>query len=206
MNRFLRAGYWALLLGGVVLAAGAALSLTVAGPMSQQALSGRFELGAVLRMLGTTAIIVGVGALAARQAERAGVFGIVAYLLAVASLVLHAGWMFSDAFISGAVAAHAPGILDGTIDDARIGLAAMASWIANAAVLLLGIATVRARVLPRLTGWALVVMGGITLVPLPLDGPAYEVLIGAACAVAGWSATRVAPLPVAVEEPSVLVG
>ena len=142
MNRFLRTGYWALLLGGAVLAAGAALSLTVAGTLSQQALSGRFELGAVLRMLGTTAIIVGVGALAARQADRAGRFGIVAYLLTVASLVLHAGWMFSDAFISGAMAAHAPGVLDGTIDDSRIGLAAMAGWIANAMVLLLAVVLV----------------------------------------------------------------
>ncbi|MFN8149379.1 MAG: hypothetical protein U0R76_18155 [Candidatus Nanopelagicales bacterium] len=205
MNRFLRTGYWALLLGGAVLAAGAALSLTVAGPLSQQALSGRFELGAVLRMLGTTAIIVGVGALAARQADRAGRFGIVAYLLTVASLVLHAGWMFSDAFISGAMATHAPGVLDGTIDDSRIGLAAMAGWIANAMVLLLAVATLRARVFPKVTGWALVAMGGLTLIPLPLDGPAYEVLIGLAGALAGWGATRVAPLPEVAEEPAVLV-
>lgn len=206
MNKFLTTGYWALLLGGVVLAAGAALSLTVAGPMSQQALSGRFELAAILRLLGTTAIIVGTSALAARQANRARTFGIVAYLLTVASLVLHAGWMFSDAFISGAVAANAPGVLDGTVDDSRIALAAMAGWIGNAAVLLLAVATLRARVFPKLTGWALVVMGTITLVPLPLDGPAYEVMIGVACAVAGWGATRVPPLPATVEAPAVLVG
>src|SRR5690606_30677985 len=135
---------------------------------------------------------VGVSALAARQADRAGRFGIVAYLLTIASLVLHAGWMFSDAFISGAVAAHAPGILDGTVDDPRIGLAAMAGWIANAAVVLLAVATLRAHVFPKVTGWALVAMGGMTLIPLPLDGPAYEVLIGLAGAVAGWGATRVA--------------
>jgi hypothetical protein len=195
MHKFLTTGYWSLLLGGLVLAAGSALSLTIPGTMSEQALSGRFELAGILRLLGTTAILVGVSALAARQSDRARTFGIVAYLLTVASLVLHAGWMFSDAFISGAVAAHAPGILDGSIDDPRIGLAAMAGWLANAAVLLLAIATLRARVFPRTTGIALLVAGGVTLVPLPLDGPAYEVLIGVACAIAGWGATRVVPLP-----------
>lgn len=206
MNKFLTTGYWSLLVGGLVLAAGSGLALTVSGPMSVQALSGRFELAGILRLLGTTLIIVGVSAVAARQADRARTFGIAAYVLTVASLVLHAGWMFSDAFISGAVAAHAPGILDGTVEDPRIGLAAMVGWLANAAVLLLAIATLRARVLPRTVGIAFLVAGGVTLVPLPIDGPAYEVLIGVACAVAGWAATRVAPLPSTVEEPAVLVG
>lgn len=200
MQKFLTTGYWSLLLGGLVLAAGATLSLTIPGSLSEQALSGRFEVAGILRLLGTTAIVVGVSAVAARQSDRAGVFGIVAYLLTVASLVLHAGWMFSDAFISGAVAASAPGILDGSVDDARIGLAAMVGWLANAAVLLLAIAVLRARVLPRTTGIALLVAGGVTLVPLPVDGPAYEVMIGAACAVAGWAATRVAPLASPVEQ------
>jgi hypothetical protein len=38
----------------------------------------------------------------------------------------------------------------------------------------------------------------VTLVPLPFDGPAYEVLIGAACVVAGVFARRVAAVRVDV--------
>lgn len=194
MHRYLTTGYWALVLGGLLLALGAGLSLTVPGPLSHQALNGAFVAGAVLRLVGTAAIIVGFGALATRQSDSAGRFGLIAYLLVIASLVLHAGWMFSDAFISGALAAHAPGILDGTLPDDRIGLAAMVGWLANAAVIVLAVATLRARTFPRLVGWSLAIMGGVTLLPLPFDGPVYEMVIGAACALAGWGARR-APDP-----------
>ena len=59
-------------------------------------------------------------------------------------------------------------------------------------------AILRARVLPETSGLALVIAGAITLVPLPADGPAYEVIIGIAFAVAAVRAltgAAKAPLP-----------
>jgi hypothetical protein len=64
----------------------------------------------------------------------------------------------------------------------------MLAWFLNATFILLGIATLRAKVFGRVVGWSLRAVGVITLVPLPVDGPWFEVLIGLAFAVAGWFA------------------
>ena len=47
----------------------------------------------------------------------------------------------------------------------------MAAWLANISFVLLGVATLRARVLPRTSGLALITVGVITLVPLPARYP-----------------------------------
>jgi hypothetical protein len=77
-------------------------------------------------------------------------------------------------------------------------MAFLTAWVLNSTFILLGIATLRSRVFAKPVGWALVAMGAVTLVPLPFDGPVYEVLIGAACVVAGVFARRVAAVRVEV--------
>lgn len=88
--------------------------------------------------------------------------------------------MWADLFLSSAVARVAPGILDGTVSDDRMAAGGLISWFFNVFFAVLGIAMLRSRVYPRAVGWALVVMGLIPLVPLPFDGPVYEVIIGVA--------------------------
>ncbi|PWR13134.1 hypothetical protein DKT69_22015 [Micromonospora sicca] len=59
--------------------------------------------------------------------------------------------------------------------------------------------------LPKACGVALVVVGAVTLVPLPVDGPAYEVIIGIAFAFA-FAGVRAfglrAPVPLATAQPA----
>jgi hypothetical protein len=195
MQRYLSFGYLAAIIGGLLLAIGSAASMPgSSGPFSQQVVTGTFMVSATLRLAGATAMIVGLTAIYVRTADRAGVFGLIAYALVMVNMVLQAGTMFADLFVTGSLAANAPGVLDGTVDDARLSLAFLLAWALNTTLVLMGIATLRSRVFGRAVGWSLVVMGAITVVPLPVDGPVYEVVIGVACIVAGVFARRAAPV------------
>lgn len=196
MKRFLSVGYAALVLGGALLALGSGLTwIQQSGgdPFSQRATTTVFVVGSLLRLLGAIGMLLGFTAIAAGQADRAGRLGLVAYVLVVVNMVLQVGWMWADSFLSGALSRYAPAILDGDVNDARMSAAMMTAWILNTSILLLGVAVLRARVFGRLVGWSLVVAGGITLLPLPVDGPGFEVIIGVACLLAGLGVLRSSP-------------
>jgi hypothetical protein len=201
MQRYLSFGYFATILGGCLLALGSALALTQASvPFSEQVVTSGFVVSSAIRLLGGAAVIIGLTAIYVREASAAGRLGLTAYALVVLNLVLQTGTMWADLFVTGALAAHAPQVLDGFASDPRLDAGFLGAWLMNASFVLLGIATLRARVFPRLCGWMLVLMGAITLVPLPVDGPAYEIGIGAACVLAGFSARRVADAPTVARE------
>lgn len=206
MQRFLDVGRLALILGGLLLATGAGLQAATSGgdPFSVQVTTSVFTASAALRLVGAIALVVGFTALYLPAADRAGRLGLIAYVLVVANLILQAGWMWADLFISGALAANAPEVLDGSADDARMGVGFMLAWLFNTAFVLLGIALLRSRTYSRGVGAAVVVMGAITLVPMPFDGPVYEVIIGAMAALAGVLAVRTATAPLAATYPEVL--
>jgi len=68
----------------------------------------------------------------------------------------------------------------------RLGTGFLLAWVSNLSFLLLGIVTLRRKVLGRAVGWALVIVG---LCPaLPIDGT--EIIIGAGIAVAGLATVR----------------
>jgi hypothetical protein len=195
MHRYLTVGYLTTIVGGVLLALGAGIALvTSRETFSATVVTSAFLAASTLRLLGAAAMIMGLTAVFVRESSRAGTFGLVAYALVIVNLVLQAGTMWSDLFVTGVLAVRAPEILDGTVSDPRLDAAFLAAWLMNATFILLGIATLRARVFSPLVGWMLIVMGAVTLVPLPVDGPAYEVVIGLACMVAGAAAIRVRPL------------
>jgi len=149
-------------------------------------------------------MLVGLTAIYVRSSDRAGIFGLVAYALVVVNMILQTGTMFADLFVTSALAANAPAVLDGTVDDSRLSLAFMLAWVLNTTLVLMGIAILRARVFSKVVGWSLIVMGAVTIVPLPVDGPVYEIVIGAACVLAGVYARRVSPVMMdTAEEPAV---
>ena len=191
MQRYLSFGYLTTIVGGLLLALGAAVSAaTWIQPFSAQVVTGGFVAGAALRLAGVVCMVIGLTACYVRQAQRAGILGLVAYVLVVVNLVLQAGIMFSDLFVTGALARFAPGVLDGTQDDPRLGVGFLLAWVLNVSFILFGVASLRARVFGRPVGWALVVMGLFPLVPLPIDVPVGEIGIGLACVVVGVFARR----------------
>jgi hypothetical protein len=201
MDRFIRAGIIAAIAGGLLLAVGAFLPLLPPDyeHFSAEVVTARFAVSAALRLAGAILMIWGLLGIYLRQADRAGRLGLVAVVACLANLVLQSGWMFADLFVAPAFADSAPQILDGDTP-ARLAAAFMTAWFANTSFILLGIASLRARVLPKISGIALIVAGGITLLPLPFDGPAFEVVIGIAFALAGIRALpRPLPAPLATQ-------
>ena len=161
--------------------------VTAALPLARAA-SSRFS-----ARFGTT---WGIISLYPAQADRAGRLGLVAIVACMANMALQAGWMFCDLFAAPSFAHAAPEVLNNPSGPLTVGF--MAAWLANISFVLLGIATLRARVLPKTAGFALIAAGAITLVPLPADGPVYEVIIGIAFAIAGARAlTGAARAPLA---------
>jgi hypothetical protein len=199
MERFLHVGRITLIVGGLLLAIGAGLQAATSGgdPFSVQVTTTAFAVSAALRLAGAIAMIIGLTAVYLPAADRAGRVGLVAFFLAVANLVMQAAWMWADLFVTRAFAANAPGVLDGTADDGIMGVGFMAAWLFNATAILLGIALLRAHTYRRGVGIAVIVMGAITLLPMPFDGPVFEVIIGAMAALAGVLAMRSASAPVA---------
>ena len=198
MDRFIRGGITAAILGGLLLAAGASLATVSAGhqQFSDQVLTGVFTASAALRFTGAILMTWGTISLYLAQADRAGRLGLVAVVACLANMALQTGWRVSDLFIAPSFAHAAPEILNNGSGPMTVGF--MAAWLANISFVLLGIATLRARVLPKTSGLALITAGAITLVPLPADGPVYEVIIGVAFAIAGARAlTGAARAPIA---------
>jgi hypothetical protein len=189
MDRFIRGGIAAAIIGGLLLAAGAGLMLlpTLPQQFSDQAVTGTFAVSSALRFSSAILMTWGIIGLYLAQADRAGRFGLIAVVACLANMAIQGGWMFTDLFAAPSFAHAAPQVLNGDTPG-RLAVGFMVAWLANISFILLGVASLRARVLPKTCGIALIVTGAITLVPLPVDGPAYEVIIGIAFAVAGAGA------------------
>ena len=199
MERFIRGGIAAAILGGLLLATGASLMLAPAGDQqfSDMAATGIFTVAAALRFTGVMLMTWGVISLYLAQADRAGRLGLIAVVACMANMALQTGWIFCDLFAAPSFAHAAPQVLNDPSGPLMVGL--IAAWLARASFILLGIASLRARVLPKTSGFALIAAGAITLVPLPGgDQAVYEVIIGIAFAVAAaraLTASTRAPLP-----------
>jgi hypothetical protein len=152
--------------------------------------------------------LLGIAAIYARQAEEVGWLGLAGSLLLILFYAFALGFQFVEAFISPLLATAAPqfvegllGIVNGHATETNLG-ALPAVWSATGVSYLLGgvlfgVATFRARVLPR---WAagLLVVGtllpilGSSLVPHPFDR-IFAVPVGLALAWLGyalWSERR----------------
>ena len=193
MRRFVYGGQLALVVGGVVLALGAGLGVWgAAGVKFSDFISGTEGLvSSALRLIGTLLVLWGFAAVHVRQADRAGWFGLVALLLAGLNLVVNAAWMFSDLFIAPTLAALVPHALNGPAPmPGRIDAGFMIAWITNVASLLFGLAVLRAKVYRRTCAVFFMLTGALFFVPMPFDGPAYEVVVGVLFALAGLFAVR----------------
>ena len=120
--------------------------------------------------------LVGITGLYARQAEKAGVFGLVAFLVLGTSWTLQSGFVFTEAFVLPPLAATAPAFVDGALgisyghtSDVDLGVLPTLYSVGVGVMymlggLLFGIATLRAGILPRVPAGLLAVAA--TLTPL----------------------------------------
>ncbi len=118
--------------------------------------------------------LIGITGLYARQAEKAGWLGLIGYLLLFFCWTLQTAFIFSEAFILPVLATAAPrfvesylGIVNGNPGAMNLGAL---PYIYNLGVgipymlggLMLGIATLRARLLPRVPAFLLAVVAVVT--------------------------------------------
>jgi len=120
--------------------------------------------------------VIGITGLYARQAEKVGLFGLVAFLVLGVSWTLQSGFVFTEAFVLPLLATTAPAIVDGALGisyghtgDVNLGVLPTLYAVGVGITymlggLLFGIATFRAGILPRVPAALLAIAA--TLTPL----------------------------------------
>jgi hypothetical protein len=129
----------------------------------------------LLYLCSTTLLLLGLVGLYTSQSETAGILGLAGFLVALVGTVLGAGALWFELFITPALAALAPGLLEAELGIPGFVLVALlgaVGWV------LFGVATLRAAVYPR---WAalLLMIGGVLayFFPLPLAGIIFSVTV-----------------------------
>ena len=129
---------------------------------------------ALLHLLGTVLLLFGLFGLYARQSEAAGLLGLVGFLVAFLGTALVAGVSWGDVFVVPILADAAPEVLD-----AGPSLGIILSFgVFTVGWVLFGLATLRARVYPRVAAVLLMVGAVLAFFPLSLS----TVVFGAAVA------------------------
>jgi hypothetical protein len=129
----------------------------------------------VLYLCSTTLLLLGLVGLYTSQSETAGILGLAGFLVAFVGTVLATGALWFELFITPALAAAAPGLLEAELGIPGFVLVALlgaVGWV------LFGAATLRSAVYPR---WAalLLMIGGVLayFFPLPLAGIIFSVTV-----------------------------
>src|SRR5713101_6083514 len=115
MDRFIRSGIAAAVIGGMLLAAGASLMLVPPAhqQFSDQAVTGIFAVSSTLRFTAAILMTWGIISLYLAQADRAGRLGLIAVVACLVNMALQGGWIFTDLFAAPSFAQAAPQVLNG---------------------------------------------------------------------------------------------
>lgn len=144
-------------------------------------------------LFGVVLAFLGLVGLYARQAEQAGTLGLVAFLVAFIGMVMLSGMQWSTVVFGPYLAEAAPGVMDAEPPGAAI------AWFMGTLVLfalgwlLLGLASLRVRVLPRRAAALLMAGAVLFFVLILLDLPGYSIVLGVGLAWMGyalWSGTH----------------
>jgi hypothetical protein len=162
-------GAGAAILGGLLLISGDLLGLVVGQSGDTYTGTPIEKVMAVLFLAGKVLVLLGLIGLYLRQAKSAGRFGLVAFLIALTGTGLMIASDWSEVFIAPILQDVAPGLLE-TNPPASIMVGFMLNFFTETlGWLLFGIATFRARVLPRPAA-LLVIVGTL----IPFIGPSWS--------------------------------
>ena len=156
----------AAILAGVLLVVGDLLDLAIGfsdEPFSEVATTGTHALQSWIRLIGAVLLLIGLVGLYARQSEAAGPLGLAGYLVAFLGTALVMGFFWAILFLTPTLAVEAPVLLDEgpppgfflTLITFTVG------W------LVFGVATLLARVYPRIAAIVLIIGAVLAILPLP---------------------------------------
>lgn len=183
-SNLIRLGGLAAVLAGVLLTIGALLSLaTESENLSESATTASYAFTWLLYLLGGVLLLLGLVGLYARQSEAAGILGLVGFVAALFGTVLALGAVWAQLFVAPSLAVEASRVLD-TEPTGALALGFTLTFLVFLPLgwLLFGIATLRARVYPRVAAIVLIVGAVIGGLPIPLT----EIVLNVAVAWLGF--------------------
>lgn len=180
-SSLIRWGGLTAILAGVLLVVTDLLNLAIDPnePFSESATTGIYAFQSVLNLLFAVLLLIGLVGLYARQSEAAGSLGLAGFLVAFLGTALLTGFLWAALFIAPDLAVEAPAVLDeGPPPGFFLTLITFGvGW------LLFGIATLWARVYPRIPAILLIIGAVIIILPLPFTG----IVLGIAVAWLGFA-------------------
>ena len=162
----------AAILAGVLLVVADLLNLAIGfdedEPFSATATTGIYAFQSWANLLAAVLLLIGLVGLYARQSEAAGLLGLAGFLVAFLGTALVTGLLWASLFIVPTLAVEVPAFLD-QVEGPPPGF--FLSFITFAVGwLLFGIATLLARVYPRIPTILLMIGAVIAVLPLPFTG------------------------------------
>jgi hypothetical protein len=126
-----------------------------------------FFIQSLLTLFGGALLLGGLVGLYARQSEDAGKLGTIGFLFAFVGTVLITGDFYANTFVTPLVDLGHPELLDSPYGGVLRFWLPLEFGFLTLAWILLGVATLRARVYPRGASWLLLVGAVVALLPLP---------------------------------------
>lgn len=164
---------------GVLLAVSELLGLTIDyDNLRVEVTTGFWFVSSLGFMLGAILLLGALIGIYLRQAEAAGTLGLLGFLVAFVGTALVVGATWADGFFTPGLAEVAPEVLGTEELPALLNFGFTLSFgLASLGWLLLGVATLRARVYPRAAAILLIVGAVLTFIPLPLTSIVLSVAV-----------------------------
>ena len=168
----------AAILAGVLLVVADLLNLAIGfedEPLRETATTGIYALQSLANLLAAVLLLIGLVGLYTRQSEAAGPLGLAGFLVAFLGTALVTGLLWASLFIVPALAVEAPAFLD------ELAVAPPGFFLSlitfGVGWLLFGIATLLARVYPRIPVILLMIGAVIIVFPLPFTGIVFAIAV-----------------------------
>jgi hypothetical protein len=190
----------AALIGGVLIifADGLSLILFPGEESAQMMTTSSWFIIQVLSLLGLMFITISLPGMYARQAQEAGTLGLVSFVIAFSGMLMTFGLLWGEPFLGPYLVQAAPDVLVGEPSGVLLIGVVLALALFAAGWLLFGVASLRAKVLPRGAAILLIIGAVLFFVSQFLDLPFWSLLLGAALAWIGydlWRSTYAEPAP-----------
>lgn len=171
-SKYIRWGGLAAMVGGALLLIADGWSLVreifglVPQRFSEEAVTNTWTAVSVLFMVGGVLILLGLVSIYARQSEEAGILGLIGFLAAFVTMTLVVGAFWTFTFVAPSVAMEAPAFLDNEQVAGPLNTGFMLTFMSfPVGLALFGIATLRARVFPRIAAAALTLGALLSFAP-----------------------------------------
>jgi hypothetical protein len=152
---------------------------------STAALSGEWFILYTLRLIATILLMLGLVAIFARQSQKMGTFGVVAFVIASIGTMLVSGFAWALTFTFPAMAEAVPAFLDAHAAAPSIGVV-LTLFLVTIGWLLFGIACLRAKVLPAGAAWVVIIGSFLALVLNMMKAPLSWLVFDVGVIWMGW--------------------